>query len=434
MPTGDESLNFLLLPMGSAGDVYPFVGLGVELQRRGHQVTLATSGYFEDVCRRADLPFIDALPADEFLDLTRDPELWHPLRGFRRVFRHGGIPALRRQYQLVADHLRDGPATIVTSCLGWGARVAQDEFNAPLITCVLQPGVFWSRFQPPHVYGVITSKWVPAAIKQLQFSLGEAWFIDPVVLPAINQLRRERGLLAVSSLSGFWHSPDCVLGMFPSWFGPPAVDWPEQVQLAEFPLWDELASEPLADEIEQFLQRHQRPIVFTCGTANRFAHDFFAAAIGAVRTLDRPALFLTRFSENLPSQLPDHVMHVGYAPFSQLLTRTAAVVHHGGVGTTARAMAAGIPQLIMPLSFDQPDNAHRVTQLNVGSSIRRGRFRSQRVARELHRLINSADVGRCCRDVSGRIRTADPFARACQIVERYARGTRLREKGDHLRC
>ena len=86
------AIDLPVSPTGSAGDVYPYVGLGLALKQRGHHVTLATSGYFEDVCRRVELPFVDAFPREQYLELTRDTQLWHPLRGPSRVFRKGGIP------------------------------------------------------------------------------------------------------------------------------------------------------------------------------------------------------------------------------------------------------------------------------------------------------------------------------------------------------
>ena len=71
----------------------------------------------------------------------------------------------------------------------------------------------------------------------------------------------------------------------------------------------------------------------------------------------RRGLLLSRHREHIPRTLPSDVRHVEYAPFSELLPRCAALVHHGGIGTSAQALAAGVPQLIMPMGHDQPDNS-----------------------------------------------------------------------------
>jgi UDP:flavonoid glycosyltransferase YjiC (YdhE family) len=114
--------------------------------------------------------------------------------------------------------------------------------------------------------------------------------------------------------------------------------------------------------------------------------DFFHAALGACLAIKRRALFVTRYPDQLPAELPPTIRHFGYLPFSDVLPRCAAIVHHGGIGTTSQAFAAGIPQLIMPLAHDQPDNAQRVRKLGVGTFLWPDAFTAGNIARELERL------------------------------------------------
>ena len=101
----------------------------------------------------------------------------------------------------------------------------------------------------------------------------------------------------------------------------------------------------------------------------RHGAEFFRAAVEACGMLGRRGILLTRHARQLPTPLPGSVRHVAFAPFEELLPLCAAVVHHGGIGTTARALAAGTPQLVLPLAWDQPDNAARVRRLGAGSSL-----------------------------------------------------------------
>src|SRR5262249_16894786 len=140
------------------------------------------------------------------------------------------------------------------------------------------------------------------------------------------------------------------------------------------------------------------PVVFTAGSAMRQGHAFFAAAAEACRLMGRRGLLVTRYPEQLPSPLPEGVGHCRYMPFSQLLARSAALVHHGGIGTTAQAFAAGVPQLVMPMSHDQPDNAARVVRLGVGRSLPPRRFKAPAVARLLGELLSSPEVAARCRE------------------------------------
>jgi UDP:flavonoid glycosyltransferase YjiC (YdhE family) len=115
--------------------------------------------------------------------------------------------------------------------------------------------------------------------------------------------------------------------------------------------------------------------------------------------------------------LPEGVRSCAYIPFSQLLPRAAALVHHGGIGTTAQALAAGIPQLVMPMSHDQADNAARIERLGVGRSLVPRRFQAPAVARLLDELLNSTAVATCCREVAQKFHGVDPIADACRLIE-----------------
>jgi rhamnosyltransferase subunit B len=149
--------------------------------------------------------------------------------------------------------------------------------------------------------------------------------------------------------------------------------------------------------------------VFTPGSAMMHGQNFFAAGVEACRILGRRGILLTRHSEHVPGNLPDGVIHAPYAPFSQLLPRSAALVHHGGIGSTAQAMACGVPQLMMPMGFDQPDNARRIRRLGVGDALAPKKFKGRAVAGVLGRLIGSAGVAESCKRVAERFK-AEPDA------------------------
>jgi UDP:flavonoid glycosyltransferase YjiC (YdhE family) len=91
--------------------------------------------------------------------------------------------------------------------------------------------------------------------------------------------------------------------------------------------------------------------------------------VDACRRLGRRGLLLSRYRDQLPADLPPGVRHFDYVPLSRVLPRAAALVSHGGIGTLSQALAAGIPQLIMPLGFDQFDNAARLGRLGVAATL-----------------------------------------------------------------
>lgn len=93
------------------------------------------------------------------------------------------------------------------------------------------------------------------------------------------------------------HSPRRVIGLFSEWFAPIQPDWPPQLRLTGFPLYDEPDQQALSTGLHTFLDRGLPPILFTPGSANRAASQFFLAALDATRRLGRRALFLTRLGK-----------------------------------------------------------------------------------------------------------------------------------------
>src|SRR5262249_17419123 len=149
-------------------------------------------------------------------------------------------------------------------------------------------------------------------------------------------------------------------------------------------------------EAVRFLDAGEPPLVFTPGSADRAdGKDFLAASAAACRLLGRRGLLLTRYPEQVPASLPPGVQVYSYLPFSQVLGRSAALVHYAGIGMVAQALAAGVPQLVSPIAIALPDNADRVARLGVGRVLPPRAYRPRRVARELEDLLGSAEVAAC---------------------------------------
>jgi UDP:flavonoid glycosyltransferase YjiC (YdhE family) len=409
--------NILLIPVGSHGDVHPFVALGMALRSRGHRVTVITSVYFEPLIRKAGLECVGLGTVDEFESVLLHPDGWHPRRGFQVVFRWGVLPWIRHLYDLVAQRYVPGETVVVASLLAFGARIAQEKLGVPMVSIELQPAMLRSVYQAPVLPGMFLPDWLPAFVKRFAYRLGDSLVLDPVIAPETNAVRAELGLPPVRRLlDQWWHSPQRIIGLYPSWFAPPQPDWPSQLALTGFPLFDERGMTAAPPEVLDFLDRDS-PVVFTAGSAMRQGHAFFAEAAKTCELLGRCGLLVTRYPEQLPAKLPAGVLHCPYIPFSELLPRSAALVHHGGIGTTAQALAAGVPQLVMPMSHDQPDNAARIARLGVGRSLPPRRFKAAAVARALGELLNSSAVAARCREVARNFHGVDSIADACRHIE-----------------
>ncbi len=412
-------MKILVFPFGSSGDVHPLIGLSIALQHRGHDVEFHCCEYFQDVVEKSKVPYFELGKADDFLKLAQHPDLWNSVRAFAFLFRNGIDLIMRRQVEIIQEHAARGPTLVIASCLGFGARIACERLEIPLITVHLQPAVIYSEIDMPKLMGPLSSPRIPRLIRRAIFRLGESFGIDRPACPSVNQLRRELGLKPVRRLARWWNSPDGVLCLFPEWYASRQDDWPVKSVTTQFPLWDESAISGLDPELERFLSVGDSPIVFTPGTGNCQAAPFFQEAVGACQLLKRRGIFLTRFPEQLPRDLPETIHHSLYAPFSLLLPRCSAIVHHGGIGTVSQALRAGVPQVIMSMAHDQPDNAKRVKRLGVGDELRPKRFRADRLALKLRSLIDSKSVQSNCHAVANRFNGVEAFAEACNMIEGY---------------
>jgi rhamnosyltransferase subunit B len=151
------------------------------------------------------------------------------------------------------------------------------------------------------------------------------------------------------------------------------------------------------------------------------AGRFFRTALAACEALGERGLFLTKHPHVLPARLPASVRHCAFAPLRALLPRCTALVHHGGVGTTAAALESGCPQLVLPLAWDQPDNAERVRKLGVGLTLGPHHRDSERLSRALARLMTAGFRERCRAAARRAAADRDGFQLAADWVEVLAR-------------
>jgi UDP:flavonoid glycosyltransferase YjiC (YdhE family) len=159
---------------------------------------------------------------------------------------------------------------------------------------------------------------------------------------------------------------------------------------------DDQPGEALAPQAQAFLAVGDPPIAFTLGSFGVLAaRGFYEEAVLASRVLGRRAVLLVgRDNEaRLRASLGgEDVLVLGYAPHSQIFPRCAAIVHHGGIGTTGQALRSGAPQLVCAMFGDQPDNAYRIKRLGVGDSLPFRKFGGRRAAKALRPLLDDPDI------------------------------------------
>lgn len=376
--------HFVVVTIGSAGDLFPFMRLALALKESGQRVTMLGPEQHGPFVAPTGLAF-HGLPADEAV--LDHPDLWHPTRGLAVVWR-ATRPAMAQVPAFVAALPPEDKVVLLAHPLALPeadlCRAARPGLK--VAAAYLAPSNLPTVHDPLLLGPYPVPRWVPLGARRwLWRRLGEA-LINPVALPDVNAARAQAGLAPVDDLVGFIAGvPDLSLTLFPSWFAPTQPDWPRPLQQGDFPLYDPAPEAELSPEVARFLQAGAPPVVFTPGTGNRQAAYYFRCALDAAARLGLRAILLTPHRAQLPAQLPTPALWQEYVPLRLLLPHVAALVHHGGIGTTAEALRAGTPQLVVPLAHDQFDNAARVRLLGAGASLRAARLNPGRLVAALRR-------------------------------------------------
>jgi len=412
-------MRFIFTPNGTYGDIHPYMGIAHGLRARGHEVIFACNPYFDALIQSAGFTLAPVRSSQELEEYWDHPDMWDPYRYWKVGLEYCALRPMRELYAMVEEHYVPGETVVAGPAWSFGARIAQEKLGVPLATLHLEP--FWLRslhmtaVMPPPM---ITRPWVPKLLKRFQFWVADRCFTDRFLGRRTSAFRKELGLPELTGfVKSWWHSPQCVIGLFPAWFSPVQPDWPPQTRLTGFPIWDRVSQRPVGEDTKRFVETGSPPIVFAPGTANRQAAAFFSAAVEACEIGGWRGILLSDYVHQLPSSLPAQVKHFDYVPFSYLLPRAAAVVHHAGTGTAALCMKAGVPQVVMPMAYDQPDFANHLLDLGVAARIIPRKFTGPTVAKALRRLLESPVTERRCEQIASRFEGMRPIEQTCELLE-----------------
>jgi UDP:flavonoid glycosyltransferase YjiC (YdhE family) len=309
------------------------------------------------------------------------------------------------------------------------------------VSAVLAPFTVMSAYDPPVLSTApglatlreLTGARFDAALLGMIKRLAEQW------TGPFRSLRSELGLPPVANpLFEGQFSPYATLAMYSKWLGELQPDYPTNCQITGFAFYDSLAGgkAEMPAELKRFLADGPAPLVFTLGTAVVIEPgDFWRRSLKIARLLGRRAVLVGASGQGRelglkPGEaLPRWAYATPYLPHSLIFPHAEAIVHHGGVGTTAQALRSGRPQLIVPHVGDQPDNAARMARLGVARTLPPGAYSARRAAGELHALLaypsyrlRAAQIGPSVAAEDGAEVAADIIV---DLLEQQQRGRRI---------
>jgi rhamnosyltransferase subunit B len=412
--------RIVVTTIGSLGDLHPQIGLAIELRKRGHDIIFATMKEYGAIIEPLGFEFHpmrpDGTPINNPEEIAKMTDL---KTGSEYVVRKWLLPNLRDTYIDLLDSAKDADL-IVAGDIVYVAPLVAEKLGIPWVSLALAPVAFFSAYDPSVIplfpflvklrgLGTLINK----VIIQLLKTVTQSW-AEP-----IHQLRTELGLSKINYNPLVDKSSAClVLAMFSSVLAKPQPDWAKNTVVTGFTFYEgDLNQGKLPLQLQQFLDAGEAPIVFTLGSAAVMVPGtFYQESIRAVTQLNRRAVLLIG-KNTPPDRFSKDIIAIDYVPYSQIFPHACAIVHQGGIGTTAQALRAGRPTLIMPYSYDQPDNAARVKRLGTSRTIERKHYIAAIVAKELKALLENPNYATKAVEIGRIIQMENGVKVACDAIE-----------------
>jgi vancomycin aglycone glucosyltransferase len=388
-------MRVLLSTIGSRGDVQPIVALGSELKARRHDVMLCVPPDFRDWIEGLGLPVTPIGPT--LRSTAKAPAFGVSITPEqRRRMLEGTVAA---QFETIASAARGADLIVGATALQVAAPSVAESMGIPYVFAALCPTVLPSRHHAPPVLSLLGD-----APPQRLEDYSDLWVRDAqrwngMWLPLINARRESLGLEPVDDVRSYVHTPRPWLASDAT-LGP----WPDAASDSVFQTgaWILPDERPLAPEVHTFLDAAEPPVY--CGFGSIRAPDGLARiAIESVRALGRRTILSRGWADlQLVDAEPD-CLAIGEVNQQALFSRVAAVVHHGGAGTTHAAARGGAPQVIIPQHYDQHYWSQRVEELGVGVRHESSVPTTESLTRALERALEPGVASRA-RALAPRIR------------------------------
>lgn len=423
---------------GSRGDVQPYVALGVGLQRAGHGVRIACAEPFEEMVRGRGLEFHpvfgDVRRLVEEL-LAAEPG---PVRFARQISRLLE-PTLRRSLADYEEACRDADV-VVWGPLGLLGHAIARKMGVPAVAAYLQPifsgtRLYRSSFLPPPP-AALRGRTLLDAYNRLTYVAAQQIFWQAFRRP-LNRLSAEELGLAPTPLWGPFREGrrrgDLVLNGWSPAVLPPAPEWPRSVRTTGYWFLPRQGGwEPPAGLVD-FLGAGPPPVSVGFGSINESdPEELTSVTLRALRKSGHRGLLLTGWGglagEPLAGQdpkgatpeLPDYAYRVEDVPHDWLFQRVAAVVHHGGAGTTAAALRSGLPSVVVPFMADQAFWGEIVSEMGAGvRPLPRRRLNAQDLAHAIGRATADGRMWANARRMGALIRAEDGVGRAVEALQEH---------------
>lgn len=362
-------MDYIFFTLGTLGDNQPFIRIAAELTRRGLRVLFLGNEKFANLIESQGIAFEAVSSKLEYIKAYDNPNTWSHYHS-REHYREYHFPAIEPTFRIIQNIVKSGARPfVVFQDVDSGAKMASDVLGLKHCQIVLAPSGLFSAESPsfPLREQLAKQDWYRAMPVVREKAVKSRF--ERIYKPFINPLRQELGLAALS-INELPMVEQCenLIALFPDWLKRKPSDWPKQVAFTGFP-FDNKQLSVLNDDVADFINKKGQPIVYSFGTGVPLNKTFITKIKAISEILSMPAILVGKPIDNHGNyELGDNILSVDYIEFSVLFAKAKLVVHHGGIGTSAECLKAGVPQLISPFAFDQPDNAFMLWELGVANA------------------------------------------------------------------
>ncbi|GHO42072.1 glycosyltransferase [Ktedonospora formicarum] len=412
-------MRIVIMTSGSRGDVQPYIALGLGLQRAGYQVCMFTHSIFAPMIEQYGL---------EFAALDGNPRAMVESKEGLRLLESGGnamhfmrrLSAEIKKNQIAmtrsASRVLPGAHLLLYSILCFAGSYVAEALNIPAMLVPLQPILPTRAFPYPtgfsrslgSVGNLLTHRLVNMGIWQLMRS-------------TMQPIRHELGLPPIpiwGSISWLYKQRQPILLGNSQLALPRPMDWPDWVYVTGYWFLDAPSTwQPPADLLN-FLADGPPPVYIGFGSmASRKAEETTSIVLHALARSRQRGIISTGWGGLSNADLPDTIFQLEEAPHDWLFPRMAAVVHHGGSGTTAAGLRAGVPSVVVPFFADQPFWAEIVYRLGVATKpIPHSRLTAENLATAITTSVSDQAMSARAAALGARIREEDGVANAINII------------------
>ena len=418
-------MRITILSLGSRGDVQPFIALAVGLQKTDrYKVRFAAPDNFEPLAREYSLNFsplgVDTqkILGTGGINPDRNILLW-----FWKVLR-----SMRPLAERIAENTWlacQDAELIIYSMLGVGAYHVAEKLGVPCIMASPIPG-----FAPTRVYpnpgGVFPSLPLGGGYNRLTHILSGHLF-QIFTGPFINRWRKEKLHLPAIPFGKYpyYHMggrPQPIFGSYSPIISPKPPDWGDNIHVCGYWFLDPAPDWLPSAQLITFLEAGAPPVYIGFGSmANRTSQKMAQLVQEALELSGQRGILAAGWGGLDNANLPDKIFALESVPHAWLFPRMAAVVHHGGAGTTGAGFRAGVPSVLVPHLGDQSFWAKRVTELGVGPQpIPRRKLTSERLAAAITTATTDQNMQARAAALGERIRAEDGVARTIEIIEGFS--------------